>query len=96
MDDSVAFAKVVVAPERAVGDDGAISSIAEKVAAEDARNIVYVRSNTVTLYGRMYLIAMSTGLLHEASDYYLPSLYVDYEKISDVWEFISDTNKSEQ
>ena len=101
MDDSVAFAKVVVAPERGmrvVGDDGAeiISSIAESVAAEDARNTVYIRSNTVTLYERMYLIAMSTGLLHEASDYYSPSLIVDYEKNSDVWEFISDTNKSKQ
>lgn len=97
MDDSVAFAKVVVDPGsgmRVVGDDGAdiVSSIAESVA--DARNTVYIRSNTVTFNERMYLIAMSTELLHEASDYYSPSLYVDYEKNSDVWEFISDTNKA--
>nr|QVW09968.1 MAG: hypothetical protein EDAONDGI_00053 [White spot syndrome virus]WRY70842.1 hypothetical protein GGHGEOLK_00114 [White spot syndrome virus]WRY71008.1 hypothetical protein OACAMADH_00109 [White spot syndrome virus] len=43
---------------------------------------------------KMYVIAMSNNLLKgAASSFYRPSLPVDYEMDTKIWNFINDTNK---
>lgn len=89
MDNSAAFAKA------RVNNGTFLAAVAQDTT--DYRNTVYTRSNMVLFGESMYAIAMSTDLLQRASDYYLPSLYIDYEQNSDyVWGFISDTNKSKE